>query len=59
VLDRRPGVVLRDDLDTATLLDLCGGLVHASFEIEPPRTVGIEEASATVVSLFLDGGRRR
>jgi TetR/AcrR family transcriptional regulator, mexCD-oprJ operon repressor len=51
--------VLRDDLDSTTLLTLFGGLVHAAFEIELPRTVGIEEASATVVSLFLDGARRR
>jgi TetR/AcrR family transcriptional regulator, mexCD-oprJ operon repressor len=51
--------VLRDDLDSATLLDLCGGLVHAAFEIELPQTVGVEEASATVASLFLDGARRR
>jgi TetR/AcrR family transcriptional regulator, mexCD-oprJ operon repressor len=51
--------VLRDDLDSATFLDLLGGLVHAAFEIGLPRKVGVEEAAATVVSLFLDGARRR
>jgi TetR/AcrR family transcriptional regulator, mexCD-oprJ operon repressor len=51
--------VLRDDLGIDTLMELFGGIVLASLKAGVPRTLGVEETAATLVSYFLDGARRR
>ena len=51
--------ILRDDLGTDALMELFGGIVLASLKAGVPRTLGVEETAATVVSYFLDGARRR
>jgi TetR/AcrR family transcriptional regulator, mexCD-oprJ operon repressor len=51
--------VLRDDLGIDALMELFGGIVLASLKVGVPRTLGVEETAATVVSYFLDGARRR
>jgi TetR/AcrR family transcriptional regulator, mexCD-oprJ operon repressor len=49
----------RDDLGIDALMGLFGGIVLASLKAGVPRTLGVEETAATVVSYFLDGARRR
>jgi AcrR family transcriptional regulator len=51
--------ILRDDLGIDALMELFGGIVLASLKAGVPRTLGVEETAATVVSYFLDGARRR
>jgi TetR/AcrR family transcriptional repressor of mexCD-oprJ operon len=51
--------VLRDDLGIDALMELFGGIVLASLKVGVPRTLGVEETAATVVSYFLDGAQRR
>ena len=53
---RREGT-LRDDVPAEVLLDLFGGLLGAALRLCDERGVGIEEAAALGVDLFLEGAR--
>ena len=46
---------LRADLDPELLLDLFSGLIKAALDITSGGRAGVEEASAAVTTLFLDG----
>ena len=37
---------------------LCAALANAAIEAELMRTLGVEEAAASIASQFLDGARR-
>lgn len=53
---RREGT-LRDDVHAEVLLDLFGGVLEAALRLCDERGVGIEEAAALGVGLFLEGAR--
>lgn len=48
---------LRADLDPELLIDLFSGLIKAALEITSDGRAGVEEASAAVTALFLNGTR--
>jgi TetR/AcrR family transcriptional regulator, mexCD-oprJ operon repressor len=48
---------LRADLDPELLIDLFSGLIKAALDITSHGRAGVEEASAAVTALFLDGTR--
>src|SRR5579862_3483677 len=49
--------VFRRDVPVEVLLEVFGGAIRAAFKLIDERRLGIEEASAAVVALFLDGAR--
>ena len=48
---------LRADLDPELLLELFSGLIKAALEITSSGRAGLEEASAAVIAVFLNGTR--
>lgn len=50
---------LRDDIALDVQLALFGGALQAALDLVGERRIGIEDAAATVTSVFLDGARRR
>lgn len=48
---------LRADLDCDLLIELFSGLIKAALEITSSERAGVEEASAAVTALFLNGTR--
>jgi AcrR family transcriptional regulator len=48
---------LRPDLDPELLTELFSGLIKAALELTAGGRAGIEEASAAVIAVFLDGTR--
>ncbi|NUT03077.1 MAG: TetR/AcrR family transcriptional regulator [Hamadaea sp.] len=50
---------LRTDLAPEVLTDLLSGLIKAALGCTAAGTMGVEEAAAAVVSVFLDGTRHR
>lgn len=55
----RASGVLRTDLSPDWLEELLGGLIAAGLKFAGEREFGVEETSAAIVSLFLDGARTR
>ncbi len=51
--------VLRDDLPTEVLLEMFGRLLFSAIDRTARGDVGVERASAEVVSVFLNGALAR
>ena len=50
---------LRPDLTPEVLVQIFTGLLEAAIRVSGPNGIGAEKASAAVISVFLDGSRRR
>lgn len=48
---------LRADVDSVVLLEAFGGAIHAGIRLMSERELGLEDASAHVTRLYLDGSR--
>jgi AcrR family transcriptional regulator len=51
--------LFRQDLPTQVLLELFGGALIAGLKLTDQGELGVEEASAAIASMFLDGARAR
>jgi hypothetical protein len=51
--------VLRNDLPVGVLNELLSGAALSAIKLTKQHNLGLEEASAAVASLFLDGARPR